>query len=87
MDKVIRPLWQLLLLTSDSRVVASLTCEECFALLEYDADRLAAGADPAEIHPSINRHLALCSSFRTQIDDWLEKLEGNKKNFCGMIRP
>jgi len=38
MDKVNRPLWQLLLLTSDSKKVVSLTCEECFALLEYATD-------------------------------------------------
>lgn len=75
MDKVNRPLWQLLLLTSDSKKAVSLTCEECFALLQYDADLLAAGADPAEIRPSAGHHLALCSSCQTQIDDWLKTLE------------
>ncbi len=72
-------LWQLLLLTSDAKKAVSLTCEQCFALLEYDADLLAAGADPADIRPSVSHHLALCSSCQAQIDDWLDKLEGDKK--------
>jgi hypothetical protein len=75
MGKTSRPLWQLLLLTRDSNEDLRLTCEECFALLEYDADRLVAGANPAEIRPNVGRHLAICSSCRTQLDDWLEKLE------------
>jgi len=74
-----RPLWQLLLLTRDSKKAVSLICEECFALLEYDADRLVAGAEPAEIHPSVSHHLALCSNCRIQIDDWLKELEGHKE--------
>jgi len=77
MDKGIHPLWKLLLLVNDSKKDVHLTCEECIAVLEYDADRLAAGADPAEIRPSINRHLALCSSFSSQLEDWLEDLEGS----------
>lgn len=77
MDKVHPPLWKLLLLVNDSKKDIHLTCEECFALLEYDADRLAAGADPAEIGTSIRHHLVLCSSFNTQLDEWLENLEGS----------
>ena len=79
MDKTNRPLWQLLSLTQDSQETVSLTCEECFALLEYDADLLVAGAHPTEVRPSVNHHLALCSSCQTQIEGWLEKLEGVAK--------
>jgi len=68
-------LWQLILLTRDTKKDVQLTCEECFSLLEYDADCLAAGADLAEIRPIVSHHLALCSSCRNQLDDWLEKLE------------
>jgi hypothetical protein len=70
-----RPLWELLLLARESKETLALTCEECIALLEYDADRLAAGANPAEIHPSVSRHLALCSSCTSQLEDWLDNLE------------
>ena len=44
-----RPLWQLLLLARESKQKLQLSCEECFALLECDADRFAAGADPVDI--------------------------------------
>lgn len=46
-----RPLWQLLLLVNDAGATVDLSCVECFALLEYEADLLAAGADPAESAP------------------------------------
>ncbi len=72
-------LLQLLLLTSDPKVAVILTCEQCFALLEYDADLLVAGADPAELRPSVSHHLALCSSCQSQIDDWIDKLERDNK--------
>jgi hypothetical protein len=75
MEKETRPLWKLLLLMNDSKRDVHLTREECIALLEYDADRLVAGVDPAEIRPSVNRHLALCSSCSSQLEDWLEGLE------------
>ena len=80
MHKETRPLWQLLLLAHDSKKDVQFTCDECFALLEYDADRLAAGADPAEIRQSVSHHLALCSSYNHQLDDWLENLEGSIKH-------
>ena len=51
------PLWQLLMLTSDSKKSVDLSCTECFQLLEYDAGLLAAGGGFDEILPSINHHL------------------------------
>jgi len=75
-------LWQLLLLTSDSKVAVNLTCEQCFALLEYDTDLLVAGADHADIRPSVSHHLALCSSCQRQIDDWIDKLERDNRSFA-----
>lgn len=75
MDNVSRPLWQLLLLTQDSHKTVQLTCEECFALLEYDASMLVAGASFDNIHPAIKRHLHRCPECRTKFVDWLKKLE------------
>jgi len=72
-------LLQLLSVTSDPKVAVILTCEQCFALLEYDADLLVAGADPAELRPSVSQHLALCSSCQSQINDWIDKLERDNK--------
>ncbi len=52
---MVRPLWQLLL-EDPSR----LTCDECFAVMEYYADLLAqAGGD---LLPVVRQHLARCPS-------------------------
>jgi hypothetical protein len=78
MDEPSRSLWRLLLLTRNSKEAFSLTCEECFALLEYDADRLVAGVDPDEIRPGVMQNLALCSNCLPQIDNWLARLDRDK---------
>ncbi|MBN2116187.1 MAG: hypothetical protein JW730_06440 [Anaerolineales bacterium] len=78
MTKVIRSLWQLLLLTYDTGKPVKLTCEECFILLGYDADLLAGGASLEEIRPAVKQHLALCSECRTKFDEWLEQLDGEQ---------
>ena len=74
MEKTDRPLWQLLLLTSDSKKSVHLSCRECITLLEYDAELLGDGADLDEIRPAVRYHLSLCSECRAKIDDWLEKM-------------
>jgi hypothetical protein len=77
MNQVSRPLWQLLVMTSESKQSVQLTCKECFALLEYDADLLEAGVPLAEIRSSVIHHVSLCSACQTKFDDWLTKREGN----------
>ena len=71
------PLWKLLMLVNDHNETVQLSCDECFALLEYDADLLAAGADPDELQQVIEQHLALCSECRADINMRLKKLEGD----------
>jgi hypothetical protein len=75
MDKTNRPLWQLLLLTRDSKKSAQLTCEECIALLEYDAELLINGADLDDVRPAVSYHLSLCSECQAKIDEWLGRLD------------
>ncbi len=70
-----RPLWQLLLLTNTPNRSVQLSCEECFTLLEYDAELLAGSVALHEIRPVIRYHLSLCEKCRAKIDDWLEKLD------------
>ena len=78
MSETDRPLWQLLLLTGDSSIPVNLTCEECFTLLEYDAELLVNGAALDEIRPAASYHLSLCSKCKTKIYGWLRNLdEGN----------
>lgn len=75
MDDSSRPLWQLLVLASESEEPVELTCAECFALLEYDADLLEAGALLEQIRPSVMHHLSLYSACRTHYDNWLTALK------------
>jgi hypothetical protein len=77
MSETSRSLWQLLLLTRDTDKPAQLTCEECFVLLEYDAELLTSGANLNEIRPAISRHLSRCSGCKAKIDSWLGKLGGD----------
>jgi len=73
MSEASRSLWELLMLTRDAGTSAQLTCEECFVLLEYDAELLSNGAALDELHPAIRNHLSLCSKCKTKIDEWLRK--------------
>jgi hypothetical protein len=71
-------LWELLLLARNPKIPVHITCAECFALLEHDADSLAAGVSIDEIRSSIHQHLSLCSECESQFGQWLERLEGEE---------
>ena len=75
MSETGRSLWQLLLLIHDPTTPVQLTCEECFSLLEYDAELLANGAALDEIRPVASHHLSLCSKCKAKINAWLGKLD------------
>jgi hypothetical protein len=68
------PLWQLLLLTKNKERSLNLTCEECFALLEYDAELLAAGVKLEELQNMVRHHLNLCSGCQTELQDRIDQL-------------
>jgi RNA polymerase subunit RPABC4/transcription elongation factor Spt4 len=72
-DPVLRPLWQLLVLTRDPHAPVDLTCEECFALVEYDAGLLEAGVPLDEIRPIASRHLSMCPGCQTKFEEWMGK--------------
>jgi hypothetical protein len=69
-------LWELLLLAGNTKIPIHLTCAECFALLEHDADLLAAGVPLEKLHSSIRHHLSICSGCESEFGQWLERLEG-----------
>lgn len=75
MEKTGRSLWELLIITRDAIKPIQLTCEECFALLEYDADLLTAGVGFETIRNLIGRHLVSCQKCRLEFDAWLKKLD------------
>ena len=70
-----RPLWQLLIDSKSLQKDKGITCEECFMVLEYYADQLAAGADPDTLHQPVLSHLARCPDCRSKFAIWLEQLE------------
>ncbi|MEA1976873.1 MAG: hypothetical protein U9N80_03135 [Chloroflexota bacterium] len=71
-------LWELLLLARNPKIPIQMTCSECFSLLEYDADLLAAGVPVGKLRSSIRHHLSLCSECESQFGQWLERLESEK---------
>ena len=70
-----RSLWQLLIETRNIKDNMQLTCDECYMLLEYDADLLVAGAHFDELKTAIRNHVALCSECQIELAARLEKLE------------
>lgn len=67
-----RPLWQILVSLADP--YSQLTCDECFAVLDYYADQLEAGADPDELRKVVAQHLARCSECYVEMMKWIETL-------------
>jgi hypothetical protein len=70
-----RSLWQLLIQRRDCKEDIPITCDECFLLLEYDADLLANGTQFDELQPVIKKHLQLCTGCRLQLTNRIAELE------------
>jgi hypothetical protein len=64
-----RPLWQLLLADP-----ADLTCDECFALMEYYAEILMRGG--TALIPKVLEHLKRCPHCEVQHREALKRLVG-----------
>jgi hypothetical protein len=71
----VHPVWQLLSSVYHSGQDATLTYEKCCAVLDYYADRLAAGADPGEVGRMVTRALQLCPDCLVRCVDWLDEME------------
>ena len=74
-----RPLWQLLL--DDP---SDLTCDECFALMEYYAEVLTTGG--VELLPKVLEHLRRCPSCQAQHREALERLMASQSDTGGGSR-
>ncbi len=53
-------LWELLLSTLHNDDETPLTCDECFAILMYLAERATDGADSDRLRTAVLLHLARC---------------------------
>lgn len=58
-----RPFWQTLV-AADSGENLALTCDECFAILEYLAEEAAEGADLQTLQKAAQHHLTQCPDCR-----------------------
>ena len=65
---MLRPLWRLLL-----EDPAKLTCDECFAVLEYYSELLVQGG--ADLLPKVLEHLQGCPECRIEHREALHRLE------------
>ena len=68
---MVRPLWQLLLVDP-----ANLTCDECFAVIEYYAEVLARGG--VDLLPEITEHLERCPDCELQHREALQRLTASQ---------
>lgn len=73
-----RPLWQLLL-----KDPSNLTCDECFAVMEYYAEVLTRGG--VELLPQIIEHLARCPDCQLQHRETLRRLVADESE--GSVAP
>lgn len=71
-----RPLWELLLITKDDKVLEKrpLTCIECFTILEYLAD-LTSNSNQNHIKQVVKEHLSTCPNCRAYYLQKLAELE------------
>jgi len=58
-----RPLWQVLSVAQPGRDT-TLSCDECFAILELLAEAAAAGAHAQTLREAVQRHLTHCPDCR-----------------------
>jgi hypothetical protein len=70
---MVRPLWKLVL-----EDPSSLTCEECFALMEYYAEVLTRG--DSSILPKVLDHLKRCPYCASQHREALRRLVASQSN-------
>jgi hypothetical protein len=70
---MVRPLWQLMLADP-----SDLTCDECFALMEYYAEVLTTGG--TTILPRVLAHLRRCPYCATQHREALRRLAASQSD-------
>ncbi len=73
--KTTRPLWQTLAEAAEPGQTITLTCDECFQILEALAEAAAAEADPHGLRRAARRHLAHCPDCRDRHLQRLSELE------------
>lgn len=68
-------LWEILRAANDPHDYRTLTCDACFAILEFLADCAIAGASREAIFAAAQKHLARCPDCRIEFAQRIEMLE------------
>ena len=67
-------LWRILL-KAQAPPAASLTCDECIAVLDYLADQATRGVDRDSLRQAVHKHLSRCPDCHAEYLRWLRELE------------
>jgi len=71
-----RDLWQVMLETAVTDENQSLTCSECFQMLEYLTELCGVCEDKQALIRSARKHLERCPDCQTYYEVQLKRLEG-----------
>jgi len=83
----IRPLWRLLLAATIQKEGVSLSCDDCFAILEYLADlRARVGVSIDLLRMLARNHLSCCPNCRKYYLQRLEQLESMQSSAEGIAK-
>ena len=68
------PLWEIFRANNDPQNNTVLTCDQCFAIMEYLADCAVAGSKREAIFAAAQKHLARCPDCRMEHTRRIEEL-------------
>ena len=74
-----RPLWQILITLKDSNASTSLTCDECFLVIEHLVDEALAGVNEEDLKSAIKQHLRHCSECQEHHLQRLSEIEKKRQ--------
>ena len=87
MESDFRSLWQLLLETAVSDSSPSLTCADCFSILEYLADISQDYDDKLHLIQKARQHLAACPDCQSYYQNRLDEMEAEVKQKKDQAKP
>ena len=74
-----RPLWQILITFKDRSPSISLTCDECFLIIEHLADEALAAVKEEDLQTALMQHLEHCPDCQEHHMQRLSDLEAKRQ--------
>ena len=75
MPHITRPIWEILTDAAEPGTEVTLTCDECFVIMEHLADEAIKGVDPETLYRAIRRYIAHCPDCNEHHKQRLAELE------------